>query len=191
MGSGSGLRREVVPCLPSKATGSAVTEPQAERVTGQAQGHDRPSSRRRKWGGLWWAGQCPNSCTPRDHAPEPRELCSGPPGPRGSLGAGAERVGERAGGSPGLGAGSSLGKAATGRGRDEPAQATARPQECAAQQRQPCPGRGARGADKGDPPAWKPPSSHPSWHGLPPPSPPSPNLLRVGSTPPTTGVRGG
>lgn len=59
-----------------------------------------------------------------------------------------------------------LGRKKTGRGRDEPAEATARPQECVAQTKAPLSGWGnQRGTDKGDPPAWKPPSSDPAWHG--------------------------
>lgn len=106
-----------------------------------------------------------------------------------------QRVGERAGGSPGLKEREQpWGRKKTGRGRDEPAQATARPQECVDQTKAALSGWGdQRGTDKrGPPPAWKPPSSHPSWHGAFPtltlaaaPSPLSPNLYRIGSTTPS------
>lgn len=59
------------------------------------------------------------------------------------------------------------GRKKTGRGRDEAAEATARPQECVDHTKAALSGSGTEGAQtKGDtPPAWKPPSSQPAWHG--------------------------
>lgn len=73
------------------------------------------------------------------------------------------RVGERAGGSPGLqeeGA-NPWGRKKTGRGRNEPALATARPQEYVDSTYSNSVYGGPNG-HKGDPPAWKPPVCIPS-----------------------------